>query len=133
MSVNITVHLFFIETQCGCLAYWRSSWGILWQGWIQGMYGNLQRTNSDEVRELRAAGGLWLRGLREATGLSQREFADRVGVTYYTFISQLENGRGRLPPDRYETWADALEMDRKMFVRELMRYYDPVTHKILFD
>lgn len=97
------------------------------------MYGNLQKTNSDSVRELRTAGGLWLRNLREATGLSQREFADRVGVTYYTFISQIENGRGRLPPDRYETWADALDMDRKVFVRELMRYYDPVTHKILFD
>jgi transcriptional regulator with XRE-family HTH domain len=97
------------------------------------MYGNLQRTGSDEVRELRTAGGLWLRGLREAAGLSQREFADKVGVTYYTFISQLENGRGRLPPDRYETWAKVLKLDRKVFVRELMRYYDPVTHKILFD
>tara|TARA_R110002020_G_scaffold367683_3_gene579572 strand:- start:33107 stop:33400 length:294 start_codon:yes stop_codon:yes gene_type:complete len=97
------------------------------------MYGNLQKTHSDSVRELRTAGGLWLRNLREASGLSQREFADQVGVTYYTFISQVENGRGRLPPDRYEVWADALGMDRKVFVRELMRYYDPVTHKILFD
>lgn len=96
------------------------------------MYGNIQKMNKDEVRELRTAGGEWLKSLREAAGYSQREFADRVGVTYYTFISQVENGRGRIPPDRYEIWADALGIDRRTFVADLMRYYDPVTHKILF-
>lgn len=97
------------------------------------MYSNVQKTSTDEVRELRAAGGQWLRTLREEAGLSQREFADVVGVSYYTFISQIENGRGRLPPDRYESWAIALNVEPKIFVRELMRYYDPVTHNILFD
>lgn len=97
------------------------------------MYSNIQRRDAEEVRSLRAAGGLWMREMREATGLSQREFADKVGVTYYTFISQLENGRGRLPPDRYKVWAEALGMDLKDFVRELMRYYDPVTYEILFE
>jgi transcriptional regulator with XRE-family HTH domain len=96
------------------------------------MYSNIQRRDAEEVRNLRVAGGLWMREKREATGLSQRQFADKVGITYYTFISQLENGRGRLPPDRYEVWAEALGMDLRDFVKELMRFYDPVTYEILF-
>jgi transcriptional regulator with XRE-family HTH domain len=70
--------------------------------------------------------------LREKAGLSQRQLAARLDIEYYTFISQLENGRGRIPPDRYEDWAEALKVDVKDFTRELMRYYDPVTFRILF-
>lgn len=96
------------------------------------MYANLQKSSIDEVRDLRASGGLWLRELREQANLSQRDLAREVNIGYYTFISQLENGRGRLPPDRYEMWAKALKVDPKEFTRELMRYYDPITHRILF-
>lgn len=96
------------------------------------MYANLQKTQTEEVRELRIAGGLWLKELRERAGLSQRELAEALGIGYYTFVSQLENGRGRLPPDRYEAWAKALKMDARAFTRELMRFYDPITHRILF-
>lgn len=87
--------------------------------------------NSD-VQELRRAGGQWLRELREQRGLSQRQLAKLVGAEYYTFISQLETGRGRVPPDRYRTWATALGVDAAGFVRELLRFYDPVTFEILF-
>ena len=73
-----------------------------------------------------------MRLLRERRGLSQRQLATQLGLDYYTFVSQLETGRGRIPPDRYEVWAAALGMDARSFVRELMRYYDPVTHEILF-
>ena len=55
-----------------------------------------------------------------------------VGAEYYTFISQLEAGRGRIPPDRYTAWAKALEIDSKIFVQNLLRFYDPMTHAILF-
>ena len=96
------------------------------------MYANLQRTSTSEVRELRQAGGVWLKDLREKAGLSQRELAEKVDIGYYTFISQIENGRGRLPPDRYEVWAAALRGKPTDFTRELMRYYDPITYRILF-
>ena len=56
-----------------------------------------------------------------------------MGAEYYTFISQLETGRGRIPPDRYLAWAHALGVDKREFVRTLMSYYDPVTYSILFD
>jgi len=94
------------------------------------MYANVQKRDDIEVQELRTAGGAWLKSLREQAGLSQRELADKVGVTYYSFVSQLENGRGRLPPDRYEAWAKALGMDPRDFTRGLMRFYDPVTYRI---
>jgi len=98
-----------------------------------GMYSNPQKLSSNEVLELRREAGRWLRQLREAQGLSQRNLADLVGAEYYTFVSQLESGRGRIPPDRYLQWAKALGVEPRQFVETLMRYYDPVTHAILFE
>jgi transcriptional regulator with XRE-family HTH domain len=97
------------------------------------MYGNPQRRNHAVVQDLRREGGRWLKQRRERLGLSQRQFADRVGVEYYTFVSQLETGRGRIPPDRYTDWARALEMRSRDFVREMLRYYDPIIYDILFS
>jgi transcriptional regulator with XRE-family HTH domain len=97
------------------------------------MYGNPQRRHHADVQDLRRAGGQWLKQRRERLGLSQRQLAERVSAEYYTFISQLETGRGRIPPDRYNAWAHALEMHERDFVRELLRYYDPITYGILFS
>jgi transcriptional regulator with XRE-family HTH domain len=93
---------------------------------------NTQRRNDPDVQELRRMAGHWLKEARERRGLSQRQLAKLVGAEYYTFISQLENGRGRIPPDRYREWAVALKVEPAEFVQTLMKYYDPVTHEILF-
>jgi transcriptional regulator with XRE-family HTH domain len=97
------------------------------------MYTNPQKLVDEDVGVLRRDAGLWLKQLREAQGLSQRDLAEMVGVEYYTFISQVESGRGRIPPDRYRAWSDALRVPTKDFVTKLMRYYDPVTYRILFE
>lgn len=96
------------------------------------MYGNPQKRTSADVQDLRREGGRWLKEMREGAGLSQRQLAAMVGADYYTFISQLETGRGRLPPDRYRDWARALGVPEKVFVREILRFYDPITFGILF-
>src|SRR6201987_5379954 len=96
------------------------------------MYGNPQRRAASDVQELRREGGKWLKEQRERAGLSQRQLAEQVGAEYYTFISQLETGRGRIPPDRYLVWAEALGVPPRDFVRTLMSYYDPVTYDIIF-
>ena len=96
------------------------------------MYGNPQRRSASDVQDLRRDGGRWLKDQRERVGLSQRQLAELVGAEYYTFISQLETGRGRIPPDRYLAWARALRVDARDFVREVMRFYDPITYGILF-
>jgi transcriptional regulator with XRE-family HTH domain len=96
------------------------------------VYTHAQSRSDPKVQELRREAGAWLKELRERRGLSQRQLATMLGTEYYTFISQLETGRGRIPPDRYQAWADALELDAADFVKALMRYYDPVTYGILF-
>lgn len=96
------------------------------------MYSNPQKLSESGVLELRQEAGRWLKDLREARGLSQRSLANRVGAEYYTFISQIEAGRGRIPPDRYAAWAAALGVEPKTFVQTLLRYYDPVTYAIVF-
>lgn len=96
------------------------------------MYSNPQRRTSSETIELRKEGGAWLKSLREARGLSQRKLADLIGTDYYTFISQLETGRGRIPPDRYVAWAEALGVEPREFVKNVLQFYDPITYEILF-
>jgi transcriptional regulator with XRE-family HTH domain len=96
------------------------------------MYTHPQRRSAKLTQRLRSMAGRWLRELRERRGLSQRELAKMVGAEYYTFISQLEHGRGRIPPDSYLVWADALGVKPRDFVLGLMRYYDPVTYNIIF-
>jgi len=82
--------------------------------------------------ELRKKAGTWLRTRRCELGLSQRELAQRVNMDYYTFISQIEAGRGRVPADRLRDWSEALEMEPKKFAINLMRYYDPHTFEMVF-
>lgn len=97
------------------------------------MYAHQTNQSSSEVQELRRAGGNVLRELRETAGLSQRQLAQLLGFEQYTFISQIENGRGRIPPDSYKAWASALNVDTRDLVEKILRYYDPITHEILFD
>jgi transcriptional regulator with XRE-family HTH domain len=97
------------------------------------MYTNPQRRNASEVIELRKEAGRWLKERREACGLSQRQLADKVGAEYYTFISQVEMGRGRVPPDKYRVWSEALGLEPRDFVIALLPFYDPVTFEILFS
>lgn len=91
------------------------------------------KVSPEESKELRITLGVWLRELREKQELSQRDLSDMLGLDYYTFISQLENGRGKIPSDRYREWAQALGQDSKTFVRKLLMHYDPVSYEILFS
>ena len=72
------------------------------------------------VRTMRAVRGMSRKVLAKVSGISER------------YIAQLEAGRGRIPPDRYLHWAEALGVEPRYFVRTLLRYYDPVTYAILF-
>jgi transcriptional regulator with XRE-family HTH domain len=89
-------------------------------------------THIDDRQDLRAQAGLWLRTLREERGLSQRELAERVGALYYTFISQIESGKGRIPAERYEAWAVALGIETREFCIRMLSFYEPTTYRILF-
>ena len=88
---------------------------------------------STDSKLLRQEAGQWLKQLRESRKLTQRELAERVNINYYTFISQIEAGKGRVPPESYQLWADALGVDRVEFVKCLLGYYDPYTYRALFS
>jgi transcriptional regulator with XRE-family HTH domain len=86
-----------------------------------------------ETKKLRREAGTWLKELRAKAGLSQIELAEKLGLKYYTFISQVENGFGRVPTDSMEAWALALGTDPSAFARQLLSFYDPELHRLLFE
>ena len=85
-----------------------------------------------DSQQLRKKAGHWLREQRQAAGLSQLDLATRLGFKYYTFISQVENGFGRVPSESMEAWARALDIPPDQFARQLLAYYDPHLHRLLF-
>jgi DNA-binding XRE family transcriptional regulator len=86
----------------------------------------------DETIERRAQCGAWLREKRESAGLSQSDFAKLSGMAHKHAVSQLECGYMRVRPEKYLSLAAALRMNPQEFVKEMMRYYDPVAFEILF-
>ena len=93
----------------------------------------IPQRSSEYVKQLRLQAGRWLRARREQKGLTQRDLANHVGLKYYTFISQIEAGQGRIPPDQYHAWADALSVPPRDFAKTMMQYYDPHTYELLFS
>lgn len=91
-----------------------------------------QGMERDEVQILRKEGGAWLRDRRVAVRLSQRELSIELGLDYYTFISQIESGRGRVPPSMIEKWAKAVKYPVREFAIHLMKYYDPLNYELIF-
>lgn len=86
-----------------------------------------------QSKALRKQAGTWLKELRGKAGLSQIELAERLGLKYYTFISQVENGFGRVPTESMEAWALALGAQPSAFARHLLSFYDPELHRLLFE
>lgn len=96
----------------------------------------MSRTAMDPVRAaetkvLRRDAGRWLKGVREAAGMTQAELAGRLGLRYYTFVSQVEGGVGRLPIELQAAWAEALGLDPGEFAWTLLRHYEPELYRLL--
>jgi transcriptional regulator with XRE-family HTH domain len=85
-----------------------------------------------ESKRLRRAAGAWLKKIRSEAGLSQLELAQKLGLKYYTFISQVENGFGRVPTESMEAWGLALGIEPAAFAKRLLSYYDPELYRLLF-
>lgn len=97
------------------------------------MYSHPQHgMDKDEVAASRQEGGKWLRYLRHQAGLSQRELGDRLGESNYSFLSQLESGKGRPPLGKMKAWAQALGVPDAEFAKGILRFYDPITFEMLF-
>jgi len=90
------------------------------------------RQSTQETVDLRKACGRWLKALREDAGLTQMQLARTLGYDYYTFISQIEGGKGRVPADQYETWARAVGADPQDFAKTILRYYEPHAFRLIW-
>lgn len=88
--------------------------------------------SSDKAKILRKKAGAYIKSLRKDAGLTQREVAVALNLDYYTFISQLESGYGRVPPNLYRSLADILEVECSVFTKEMCRFYDPFTYDAMF-
>ncbi|MDB5455014.1 MAG: HipB-family transcriptional regulator [Caulobacter sp.] len=84
------------------------------------------------TKGLRRQAGRWLKATREMAGLTQAELAEKIGLRYYTFVSQVENGLGRVPIETQAAWAEAIGLDPGDFARILLRYYEPELYRLLF-
>ncbi len=87
--------------------------------------------SADRSKELRRELGAWLKQGREASGLTQAELAERLGLRYYSFVSQVENGIGRIPQDLYAPWAEALGLDAKSFALTVLEHIEPGLHAMV--
>ena len=85
-----------------------------------------------ELKRLRREAGRWLKAARERAGLTQAELAARLSLRYYTFISQVESGVGRVPIEQQGAWAEALGVEPGEFARTLLRHYEPELNRLLF-
>ena len=93
----------------------------------------MPRAPTDPARAvLRKHAGAWLKAAREAAGLTQAELAEKVGLRYYTFVSQVESGHGRVPIETQAAWAKAVGVDETEFARMLLGLYDPELYRLLF-
>ena len=86
-----------------------------------------------QSKQLRKQAGTWLKELRGRAGLSQIQLADVLGFKYYTFISQVENGFGRVPVESMEAWAKALDTDPSDFAKRLLSFYEPELYRLLYE
>lgn len=86
--------------------------------------------NSQDESKVRA--GRFLRQLRKNAAKTQREAAKDIGLDYYTFISQVETGHSRLPAEMWEAVAKSYAVSPQGLAKNLLKFYDPCTYKILF-
>ncbi|MDR3474509.1 MAG: helix-turn-helix transcriptional regulator [Devosia sp.] len=89
-------------------------------------------TGHPDAAQLRKEAGAYLKRLREDASLTQAELAKAVGLEYYTFVSQVENGKTRIPPEKYAAWSKAVGTTPHQFAKRLLRFYDPYTWDALF-
>ena len=86
---------------------------------------------ADSFKQLRRQAGKWLKTRRKQAELTQKDLAKQLNLEYYTFISQIESGHGRVPSSLYRQWAQALGLASPEFALKMIEFYDPHTFEAL--
>lgn len=87
--------------------------------------------DADVGREYRRRIGRYITKRRRDHGLTQRKLGLVVGIGN-TAISHIETGRNPLPPERYEDFADALNIPRLEFGKFILEHTNPWLYVLLF-
>lgn len=69
----------------------------------------------------------------DASELTQREIADRIGMRNPNVISMMKQGITRVPLSRIPALSETLKIDAQTFLMTAIEEYHPGTHEVLVD
>lgn len=69
----------------------------------------------------------------EASGMTHREIADRVGINHVSAISMMIQGITRVPLQRIPALAQTLGMNERAFLVLAIKEYHPDVYEVLVD
>ena len=69
----------------------------------------------------------------DATDLTQREIADRIGMKNANVISMMKQGITRVPLSRIPALSKSLGINAQTFLMTAIEEYHPGTHEVLVD
>lgn len=76
--------------------------------------------------------GMWLKGLRNARQMTQKDVAQHMGWAYYTFVSQLETGYTMLPDGDWTRLAKLYDIPADQFAKKMIAFSKPEVFACLF-
>lgn len=77
--------------------------------------------------------GQYIKSLRERASMSQRQFAQRIGIAHYGFVSQVETGSTYLPASYWPPLCELCNEDIKKFTHFVFARYYPDLYNTLMD
>ena len=85
----------------------------------------VKRTKAKKiVEEKRKRFGQLIKSLRQTAQLTQHDVAVHLDYKYLSFVSQLETGKQRIPPQDIKSFALLYGVDIHAFAKECVRAYE---------
>jgi len=83
-------------------------------------------------KENRKYFGQKIKRRREDLQMTQLDLAKLTEQTYFTFISNIENGGTKIPSKDIQLWANALKVDLQAFTKSYLSAVDKTLFECLF-
>ena len=77
--------------------------------------------------------GQMIQQRRQEIDMTQPELAEKTNQKFFTFVSNVENGRAKIPTVDLKIWARALKVNRNQFVQNYLFAADPPLYNALFS
>ena len=83
--------------------------------------------------ERRRGFGQRMKRVREDLQMTQLDMANATDQTYFTFISQVESGKAKIPTRDLSKWAKALKLDTYEFAKSYLKAVDQHLFEAIFE